>query len=87
MISSWIFSLAGSLIFPILIGCNGQTQNKINGSEANVRHSDGIGWGFHDCLSDAFEHFFSDLIEPGRVRKIANTKRKTRGRILKLGRP
>lgn len=52
-----------------------------------VIDSYGTGWGFPDNLSEAYTHFFGDYIKHDPVRKIANIKQITRGKIIKLGRP
>ena len=43
-----------------------------------IEDTDGIGWGFHDCLIDVYFNFYSDDSD--------DTKEEEKGRIIKLGR-
>lgn len=52
-----------------------------------VSDSDGIGWGFHYYLLEAYTDFFSDFYEDEPVEKIEKNIQETGGKIIKMGRP
>ena len=52
-----------------------------------VSDSDGIGWGFHDYLLEAYEHFFGDFYELQPAKRTEKNIQEGEGKIIKLGRP
>ncbi len=52
-----------------------------------VSDSDGIGWGFHYYLLEAYTDFFGDFYKVQPAYRTENNLQEAKGKIIKLGRP